>query len=215
MARLANPQSEWTFELLGGSLCLDFINTVSGKRAIRPIERLHQYADLLSWSRQVGISTAAECRELLAQSLARPQEAANTFQESIKLREALFRIFTVVAQRREPTSADLQLLNTLLARSLGHQRLATGSSRISLEWFRTERDLDCVLWPIVKSAADLLTSEETSRIRICEATSTDGCGWLFLDETRNRTRRWCSMKDCGNRAKARRHYRRHRTEAAS
>jgi len=49
-------------------------------------------------------------------------------------------------------------------------------------------------------------------VRICEATATDGCGWLFLDETRNRSRRWCSMKDCGNRAKARRHYRRRRAE---
>jgi predicted RNA-binding Zn ribbon-like protein len=60
-----------------------------------------------------------------------------------------------------------------------------------------------MLWPIVDAAADLLVRGEPERIKTCGSAT---CGWLFLDLSRNRSRRWCDMKDCGNRAKARRHY---------
>lgn len=71
-----------------------------------------------------------------------------------------------------------------------------------------------MLWPVVASAAELLVSvEQLPLLRICGLHESGECGWLFLDETRNHTRRWCSMKDCGNRAKARRHYHRVRGEA--
>src|SRR5262249_35815517 len=135
--------------------------------------------------------------------------------EAIELREALYRLFTARANRPEPSAADRSVLNAALARSLARQQLEYHDGHFSLHAVRTEGDLDCMLWPIAKSAAEILTSaEELGRVRVCEATVLDSCAWLFLDETRNRARRWCSMKDCGNRAKARRFYQRHRGHAS-
>ncbi len=201
---------EWIFELIGGRLCLEFVNTVSGKRGINPTERLHDYRNLVSWSRQVGIFDESEVKGLLAQAQQSPEQAERVYRDAIDLREALYRIFTAVAEQREPQAGDLAILNTVLARSLGSQRLTFQNGRYCLGCLRGETDLDCMLWPVAKSAVDLATSEEElKRVRVCEATADDRCSWLFLDETRNRTRRWCSMKDCGNRAKARRFYHRH------
>ncbi len=70
-----------------------------------------------------------------------------------------------------------------------------------------EPALDRVLWPIIRSAAQLLIADELSRLKLCDA---DDCGWLFVDGSRNRSRRWCDMSDCGNRAKARRYRERQR-----
>jgi predicted RNA-binding Zn ribbon-like protein len=206
---------EWIFELIGGRLCLDFVNTLSGKRGSHTSERLDDYRDLVSWSRQLGIFDESEAKALLAQAQPAPERAEKVYRDAIDLREALYRIFTAVAEQREPQPDDLSILNAVLVRSLGSQRLTFQDGRYCLGCLRGENDLDCMLWPVAKSAVDLATSEkELKRVRICEATADDRCSWLFLDETRNRTRRWCSMKDCGNRAKARRFYHRHRASAS-
>jgi predicted RNA-binding Zn ribbon-like protein len=208
-------KQEWIFDLLGGRLCLDFVNTVSGKRGVNPRERLHDYQDLVSWSRQVGIFDEGEAKALLAQALRAPEQAEKAFQEAIALREALYQIFTAVAEQREPRADDLGILNATLSRSLCNQRLSFQNGRYSLGSLRGETDLDCMLWPVAKSAVELATSEEElQRVRVCAATAEDRCAWLFLDETRNRTRRWCTMKDCGNQAKARRFYHRHRASGS-
>lgn len=206
---------EWIFELIGGRLCLDFVNTLSGKRGVSPKERLHNYRDLVSWSRQVGIFDEAEAKALLAQAQRAPEQAERVYKEAIDLREALYRIFTAVSEQREPQAEDLAALNAVLVRSLGSQRLSFQNGRYSLGSLRSETDLDCMLWPVAKSAVELATSgEELQRVRVCAAAADDKCSWLFLDETRNRTRRWCTMKDCGNQAKARRFYHRHRSSSA-
>ena len=70
--------------------------------------------------------------------------------------------------------------------------------------------MEWVLWPIVQSAADLLTTESLDRVRLCKA---EDCGCLFVDASKNRSRRWCAMSDCGNRAKVRRHRQRLRESA--
>jgi len=212
--RTKKSEEEYVFDLSGGRLCLDFVNTVSGKRGVKATERLHNYGDLVSWSRQVGIFDEAEAKPLLTRAQQTPQQAEKIFREAIELREALYRLFTAAAERSEPAAADLAMLNATLARSLARQQLECHDGRYALNTVCAEGDLDCMLWPIAKSAADVMTSEEEiERVRVCEATADDSCAWLFLDETRNRTRRWCSMKDCGNRAKARRFYHRHRANA--
>ena len=214
MAITKKNEEEYVFELTGGRLCLDFVNTVTGKRGVAGTERLQSYRDLVSWSRQVGILDAGEAKPLLARAQQAPQLAEKILREAIELREALNRLFTAAAERSEPSAADLLVLNSALARSLARQQLEYHRGGYSVNTVRAEGDLDCMLWPIAKSAADVMTSKkEIERVRVCEATSNDSCAWLFLDETRNRTRRWCSMKDCGNRAKARRFYHRHRANA--
>ena len=202
--------SPWVFELMGGRLSLDFTNTVSGKRLVAPIERLNAYPDLVSWGQQVGVLDAAQARRLLAEAERDPGAAARAYREAIAFREALFRAFRAVAEGAPPAAEDLDHLSRVLSRARARERLVCRGETCALAWPDDDASLDRVLWPVARSAVEVLTSEEASRVRLCEATATDGCGWLFLDETRNRSRRWCSMKDCGNRAKARRHYRRRR-----
>ncbi|HEU4384825.1 MAG TPA: ABATE domain-containing protein [Anaeromyxobacteraceae bacterium] len=197
---------------MGGRLSLDFTNTVSGKRILAPLERLNGYPDLVSWGRQVGALDAAQARRLLAEAERDPAAAARAFGEAIAFREALFRLFRAVAEGGAAAPEDLDHLSRVLARARTRERLVRRDGRFALEWPEDDASLDRVLWPVARSAAEVLTSRDVSRVRLCEATATEGCGWLFLDETRNRSRRWCSMKDCGNRAKARRHYRRRRAE---
>lgn len=71
------------------------------------------------------------------------------------------------------------------------------------DWRENKGELDRLLWPVIQSAGDLMISNEVNRTRECED---DTCEWLFIDRSKNHSRRWCDMSDCGNRAKARRHY---------
>ncbi len=205
----------WTFELLGGRLCLDFANTVSGKRVTAERERLRDYADLVSWGRQAGAVGAPQARRLLAQARRRPADAERVFREAIALREALYRAFLAFAQDREPGKADLDVLNAALGRALAHRRVRRGERCCALGWEEVPGALDAVLWPVVASAAELLVSgDDLERVKVCGLYESDECGWLFLDQTKSHTRRWCSMDDCGNKAKARRHYRKVKAGAA-
>ena len=138
-------------------------------------------------------------------------------EQARELREAIYRIWVAEAHQELPPVEDVELLNSVLARALSHQRLDREGDRYALNW-RDDDALESILWRVVKSAAELITSEEAKLVRQCEAFATSDCAWLFIDETRNRSRRWCSMASCGNRAKARRHYHRTRkrpTEEAS
>ena len=195
------------FKLLGGRLCLDFANTVGWHAGDYPDEHLKTYADLLAWSRQAGILADHQAEQLARIAEERPAEANAVLEQAIALREALYRIFSATADRRSPQAADLAIFNAALAESMVHACVVPVADGYAWDWAGGETALDRILWPIVRSAADLLTTGELSRVREC---SGDTCGWLFVDTSRNRSRRWCDMEDCGNRAKARRHYQRQR-----
>ena len=199
----------WTFELLGGQLCLDFANSVSGIRVTAPRDHLGDYLDLVDWGRQAGAIDEARARRLAAEGHRRPEEAALVFRQAIELREAIFGVFLAFAQGGEPRPEDLAVVNAALARALTHRRVKRGGTCCTLGWEEVPGALDAVLWPVAASAAELLVSGDLlSRVRVCGLYDDHECSWLFVDQTRSHTRRWCSMKDCGNRAKARRHYRR-------
>jgi predicted RNA-binding Zn ribbon-like protein len=203
------------FDLSGGRLCLDFTNTVSGMRDVAPRERLHGYADLLAFARAAGAIDEPLARRLLAEARRRPGDADAAFRDAISVREALYRIFVARANGAEPSRPDLELLSAALARALSHRRLARRGAAFALAWEDAPGALDAPLWPIVESAAALLTSDaELERVRVCGLFESRECSWLFIDSTRARTRRWCSMKDCGNVAKARRHHARAKESGA-
>jgi predicted RNA-binding Zn ribbon-like protein len=174
---------------VAGSLCLDFVNTVDPRHATPREERLPNYAAVLDWARQAGI----EASPLPSAAASRAHE------EAIALREALYAIFGAVARRETPPDEALRYLNDEIARR--PRRITNGFAWVA----------DDVLAPIVWSAAELLTSGPLDRVRECPGDDT--CGWLFLDTSRNGSRRWCDMRTCGNRAKARRHYRRANTRS--
>ena len=197
-----------TMNLIGGALCLDFTNTVGGRRDTGVIEdKLNGYSDLIAWSRHTGTLTEAEARNLTREAARRPAEANETFERAIALREALYRIFTALTEGSSPKAADIAVLNVELSQALAHSELVAAGEGFTWSWSHRRDALDLVLWPIARSAAELLTSPDLARVRECAG---DSCGWLFVDTSKNRSRRWCDMSDCGNRAKARRHYARAR-----
>jgi predicted RNA-binding Zn ribbon-like protein len=195
------------FDLIAGDPSLDFANTVSGDRFHAPRENLNDYGDLLAFARQAGLVDAG-CARTLAERAARDAaEAARVLARSIDLREAIFRIFWALGSRKKPAPADLALLNRELATALAHREIVLRGGAYSFGWKECD-DLDQPLWAIAVAAGDLLADADRGPIRMCGLSEDEECTWIFLDETKNRSRRWCSMKDCGNRAKARRHYER-------
>jgi predicted RNA-binding Zn ribbon-like protein len=208
----ANPSgTEHRYELTGGRLCLDFVNTVSGDRHDAPRERLGDYGALISWARQASAIAPEDARRLLSAARSRPADAEAVHRDALLLREALFRIFLAGVEGADPAGDDVARLSATLSRALAHRRLERREGGYTLAWDGAGEALDAPLWPVVASAADLLTSDpERERVRICGLHETRECSWLFMDATRAGTLRWCSMKDCGNKAKARRHYQRTR-----
>ena len=193
------------FDFSGGALCCDLVNTW-GDRSDPANERLGGYVELLEWAKQAEVLGEGVGSELADLARQKPGAADGVFGVAIELREAIYRAFSAAAAGKKPVEADIGFLNGVLA-AIPRQRLCCGGECCEWEWSPEELDLDRVLWPVVRSAADLLTSSEVGRIRECDAPD---CNWLFLDHSRGGRRKWCDMSTCGNRAKARRYYERHR-----
>ncbi|MSP13992.1 MAG: hypothetical protein EXR62_13680 [Chloroflexi bacterium] len=194
---------ENSFGLIAGWLCLDFTNTVSREDHTLNHERLHSYADLVAWSQQAQILNPAAAQELLWEAWQRPEATTRVVAQAIQLREVIYEIFSDIAAGRKALPASLAQLNGALAQALVHSRVVPQEEGFAWEWEEDTTALVRVLWPVAKSAADLLIDGELDRVGEC---ANDACGWLFIDTSRNHSRRWCDMKDCGNRAKAQRHY---------
>jgi predicted RNA-binding Zn ribbon-like protein len=199
--------SESTFKFIGGWLCLDFTNTTNYGNADRPNDRLKSYADLVLWSHLAGELTGEAAQHLRQEAERCPAEAAAALQQAKTLRAVLYRIFSAIAAGDRPAQVDLADLNTRLAEMLGQSKLVPAGDSFAWAWTGAEVALDRLSWPVAWSAIELLTSNKLNRVGECGG---DDCGWLFLDTSRNHSRRWCDMEDCGNRAKARRHYKRMR-----
>ena len=197
--------------LLGGALCLDFVNTVDPRFGEENDDYLDSYPALLAWGVHTGILGAEEMTALQREAERRPHEAAAIHTSAVELREALYRLFAARADGRTAAADDLQLFNRALAGALAHERLETAPEGYRWAWEESPSALDRVLWPVVRSAAELLTAAEQPVVRAC---SSSGCGRLFVDATKNHSRRWCSMRGCGSQEKARRYYRRRRAAQA-
>lgn len=199
---------------LGGLLCLDFTNTVDPRHGQQRHEYLTSYANLVMWSRSVALVSEDEEQLLLLEAEQHPAIAALTLQRAHMLREALYRIFSACIEKKAADKQDLEVLNVTLAEGMVRAMIRPALKGFSWTWSENQRDLDHMLWSIARSAAELLISQELTTIKECPGD--DGCGWLFVDTSRNHRRRWCDMEECGNRAKTRRHYERlttQRTEA--
>ena len=199
-----------TLNLRGGWLCLDFANTVDPRAGDENRDYVASYDDLVAWSRDAGALTAEEARRLETEGARHPAQAAATLRRAVELREAIYRIFSATSRGDAPAGPDLELLNRELARAMSRARIAPAGQAPGWrwEWSGSETELDLPLFRVARSAAELLTSDVLGRARECSSTD---CGWLFLDASKNRSRRWCTMEACGNRAKARRLYQRRRS----
>lgn len=197
---------------MGGWLCLDFVNTANWDQPNRSQERFFSYADLVRWGHYVATLTDQEAQQLRQAAEDRPAEAKAVYEQAMGLRATIHRIFSAVATGQSPATTDLATLNTALAEALAHACILPGQDGFIWAWIGGEEALERVLWPVVRSAAELLTAKQLDRVGKCAG---DSCGWLFLDTSRNRSRRWCEMEHCGNRAKARRHYQRKRSRGTN
>jgi len=193
------PQG-FLFELSGGHPALDLANTVDLRPSGSPRELLPDYEALASWSEQSGLLTPESAGALLAEARRRPRQADAVLQRARRLREELFELFSAAAAGEPLPSGALDLLNQELSTAATHLRLESESGRGVWRW-TADDSLERMLWPVARAAAELLTSPQLERVRECQA---EGCAWLFLDLSRNRSRRWCDMAVCGNRDKVRR-----------
>ncbi|MGH7413612.1 MAG: CGNR zinc finger domain-containing protein [Candidatus Rokuibacteriota bacterium] len=200
------PPAESVFEFNAGRLCLDFTNTVRARPLSERIESINEYGNLLAWARQATILTPGETT-LLAEAAQRDRRAAGeALAQALSLREALYALFSARAAGLPPPAVDLQTINKAIGRAMARGGV-TPSARGGFEWSwpGCSPGLDRVAWWVARSAAELLTSSDLTSVRECAGYD---CGWLFMDSTKNRSRRWCDMATCGNRAKGRRHYER-------
>ncbi|WP_299433213.1 ABATE domain-containing protein [uncultured Meiothermus sp.] len=203
-----NERLRTHYTLREGWLCLDFANTNDWHASAQPEEKLTSFAVWVDWGRQRGVLSGLEAQWLTLEGQAHPEQAEQALQQATALREAIFEIFSAVVLGQPNPEAALSLLNQVWAEKQPHLMVVTSSKGFAWEW-SDKRSLDWMLGPIARSAMELLTSAALARVGRCH--DDRGCGWLYLDQTRNKSRRWCSMESCGNRAKVLQHYRKHKT----
>jgi predicted RNA-binding Zn ribbon-like protein len=151
----------------------------------------------------VGTITEDEAETLFHKAVEHPAEAKSAHGRAIELREAIYRIFTIALEGKSHAQEDLAVFNDYLAGAMRRSQIVKTEHGFHWDMTGNKAKLDWILNPVIRSAAELLISEEFKRIKKC---ADPICGWLFLDISRNRSRRWCDMRDCGNRAKASRFY---------
>ncbi|WP_394847823.1 ABATE domain-containing protein [Pendulispora brunnea] len=200
----------YVFDFLGGCTCLDFINTVSWRESeTAAVERLSSYSDILSWAGAGGHLDRQQARRLRARAVSHPKEADTAYADGVRFRDALYRVIVAELEGKTSDPSDLAHMNALIAEAAAPRRLVPTDE--GFVWRCDEANLRSPLWRIALSAADLLPSPDFARVRRC---GLKDCGWLFLDTSKNKTRRWCRMDICGNRYKAQRFYERKRLAAA-
>jgi predicted RNA-binding Zn ribbon-like protein len=192
---------------VGGQLCLDFTNTVGGWNAVGSEprfsvrdERLGEYGDLVAWAVGAGPLAEAEGAALLREAQRRPSEAAAVLGRARRLREALYRTGWRLAHGRAPAREDVATVEQEIRAARQQEQLSASAQGLAWSLQRQPGALDLPLWPVALSAEAYLTQGDLTRLRACPG---DECGWLFDDASRNRSRQWCDMRDCGNVAKVR------------
>jgi predicted RNA-binding Zn ribbon-like protein len=197
---METTQSFREVRIVGGNVALDFVNTQSGPRGGAPdVETLRSYDDLVAWAIQIGQLAEPEAARLLREARRDPDAAHASFDRALDLRQRLFGLFSSIAARSAPSPGALRNLTDDEADALGHADLTPGPAHLEWSW-AGRRGLDRPIWPVIHGAIELVTRGPLDRVKGC-----GGCRFLFLDETKNKSRRWCSMDDCGSAEKMRRY----------
>lgn len=182
-----------TIRLDGGMLCLDFVNTISNRNKPVLLDYLIGMKELLEWYNRMDIISAKMSHTLERLAKGYPQKAAIVFDKCIVLRELMLRLFTAAIHRKAPDPSDLQLFNTYVADTYTNIEVSWKPSLRQGELLFNAPALEQLIWWLVKSALELYTGNGLQQVRQCPA-----CGWLFLDKSRNGSRKWCSMSVCGD-----------------
>jgi len=196
------------FELIGGNVCLDFINTLDDRPSDKPKELLTDYYELARFGEDAGILTPEQQDFLCENVHLMPGEAAGALRRAIHLREAMYAVFSALMKGQTVPPVEMDTLNAYIQDAALHSRLVESAGRCQWRFDNMGSAFDAMLWPIARAAADLLASSDVALVRAC---SSETCQWYFLDTSKNHHRRWCSMKQCGNRAKVRKFYAKKKT----
>jgi predicted RNA-binding Zn ribbon-like protein len=201
---------------VSGRLCLDFVNTVEPRDGIAPNQRsphadklerreyLRTYQDLVAWGIHAQTLSPATAQHLIDAAEQQPEAAQAAFERALNLRETIYRLFWMIAQGQAPASGDMSTLFHAVADMAPHVQLIAHADHLDWQWQAGEA-LDQMIWPVLSDAVALLVQGDPHRIKVCPGVPEEPvCAWLFYDASKNRSRQWCSMEDCGNAAKARR-----------
>jgi predicted RNA-binding Zn ribbon-like protein len=197
---------ELPFKYVGGDPALDLVNTVDFTIRGLEEERLTNYDRLTQWAEGAGVVSPSHGAALRRVAAAHLREASSAYRAALRTRAALARLFGAIAEGAASAEA-LSEFNRLLVSALEHLRVTSASAarghgqQLRLGWEEGKQKLESLLWPVLWSAASLVTSDEASRIRVCGG---ENCGWMYVDRSRNGLRRWCQMETCGTREKTRR-----------
>lgn len=183
-----------------GWLCLDFANIVEARATPRPEEHLHTYQELVWWAADTGVLDQQRAVRLREQAAAEPTAAAQALAAAIELREAVFRTFHAAATGARPAATDLATITARYAEAMRNAHLDWAAGRPTWSWDADA--LDQPAWAVAVSAVELATHGPLHRVKTCAAD--EGCAALFVDTTKNNSRRWCEMASCGNETKFRR-----------
>jgi len=179
---------------------LAFVNTLSGRPTSAPVERLDSYDALVTWAREQHLVSAAAAERLAGEAKKHPHQAAAVLARARNFREALNGLAAAIDAGRQPGADVLETIGECLAAAYANGRLVPHEG--ALQWVASaEDDLERVLWEVGRAAGRLVISPRLARVRACAASD---CGWWFVDDTKNHSRRWCDMTLCGNREKLRR-----------
>lgn len=190
---------------LGGNLSLDFVNTVHNRHEAPLRNLLKNYLDLVTWAHFATAINNSQKERLLQNGRKNQRKANQIYKDSLQLREALYDFIASMINREEVSRVNMQLINQWYSKASSNLELTRLDDCFVLDWNAESLELGSVLWPIIRAFVNLVTSEDRNRIKQCS-----NCGYLFVDNSKNNSRRWCSMEICGNRVKARRHARKTR-----
>jgi predicted RNA-binding Zn ribbon-like protein len=210
----------------GGVHCLDFANTLEPRGGPPPLElppdfrfrdELATYEDLVAWAVHKGTIEPATALGLLDDAEQSANEANATLERAHLLRDAIYRAFWSIAAGNSPAPGDLSTIMREYADATTHARLVDSGTAIEWQWAADEPSLAHPLWAVARSAVDLLTTGDRRRIKVCPGPGRSPlpCAWLFYDTTKNGSRRWCSMDDCGAATKAKLQTARRRAKRAT
>jgi predicted RNA-binding Zn ribbon-like protein len=197
------------FQLVGGHVSLDFANTLDNRGRPNQKELLATYPAVVAFAQQTGTIPSEDAQNLVLAATKNPSSADEALRQTIAARDAVFAMFSAIVSGKQAPAAAIEHLNHVLREAISNRILIPGKNHFIWAWDKNGEKLNWILWPIVLQAAELLASDDLSNVRQC---ASDGCDWLFLDHSKSHSRRWCDMKVCGNRNKARRFYRRQRAQ---
>ncbi len=181
---------------------INFINTIDWRGRDPSTDYIHDYADLVNWASYAGLLTQTRANELKKKAEELPEKATKAYEEAIRFREASYRILNKISNGQGIDPVDKELLNDEMRSMFDHIELNLNTKKLELQ---DTLELNSLLRLMVKDMVELLTSDELDRVKRCNS---DECGWIFIDTSKNNSRKWCRMRGCGNREKARRYYQR-------